>query len=168
MPETNRLTTLIFRTWNLGLLLIVLVTNVQANSHDRHAGYYYPQPASREVYKARAATLAKASRKRRIVFVTELVNQMMNNPYPPPFAIYAKGEDAEKMIITSLYDNAYNTLYRMRGLLALLSARARSTPIFREYQVEDLFTYLDLLKLLGFKRLTVTDGDRFAHQIDIE
>ncbi len=140
---------------------------VQAADIDRHAGYYYPQPGSHEIYKARATTLAQASRKGRIVFVTDLVNQMMNNPYPPPFAIYAKGVDAEKMIITGLNANAYNTLYRMRGLLALLSARARSTPIFRKYQVEDLFTYLDLLKLLGFKRLTLTDGDQFAHQIDI-
>lgn len=134
-------------------------------SADRHAGYYYPQPASREVYEARAATLADASRKRRILFVTELTNQMMNNPYPPPFAVFAKGAQAEKMIITSLYAGGYDTLYRMRALLALLSARARSTPVFTDYQVEDLFTFLDLLKLLGFEQLTVTDGDRFAHQI---
>ena len=93
---------------------------------------------------------------------------MMNNPYPPPFAVFAKGAEAEKMIITSLYADGYNTLFRMRGLLALLSARARSTPIFTEYQVEDLFTFLDLLKLLGFKQLTVTDGDVFAHQIRVE
>ena len=152
----------------LGLLMVSLCAGAQSADEDRHVGYYYPEPSSREVYKARAATLAEASRKRRIVFVTELVNQMMNNPYPPPFAIFAKGTDAEKMIITGLYDNSYNSLYRMRGLLALLSARARSTPIFHEYQVEDLFTYLDLLKLLGFKRLTVTDGNHFAHQIDIQ
>jgi hypothetical protein len=135
---------------------------------DRHVGYYYPQPTSSEVYESRAATLADASRKRRIVFVTELTNQMMNNPYPPPFALFAKGAEAQKVIITSLYANGYNTLYRMRGLLALLSARARSTPIFAQYQVEDLFTFLDLLKLLGFELLTVTDGDRFAHQILIQ
>lgn len=139
-----------------------------ARSADRHVGYYYPEPTSREVYESRAAILADASRKRRIVFVTELTNQMMNNPYPPPFVLFAKGAEAQKVIITSLYADGYNTLYRMRGLLALLSARARSTPIFAQYQVEDLFTFLDLLKLLGFELLTVTDGDRFAHQILIE
>jgi hypothetical protein len=150
-------------TW-LALLLWVPACAI---ADDRHAGYYYPAPGSEEIYEARAATLADASRKRRILFVTELTNQMMNNPYPPPFAVFAKGAQAEKMIITSLYENGYNTLYRMRGLLALLSARARSTPIFTEYQVEDLFTFLDLLKLLGFVQITVTDGDRFAHQIAI-
>ena len=158
------------RSFQFGCFALLLCLNSSSLSanEDRHAGYYYPKLNSQEVYTARAATLANASRKRRIVFVTELVNQMMSNPYPPPFAIYAKGSEAEKMIITGLYDNAYNTLYRMRGLLALLSARARGTPIFHEYQVEDLFTYLDLLKLLGFKQLTVTDGDQFAHQINIE
>lgn len=61
---------------------------------DRHARYYYPAPASSEVYEARAAMLPDSSRKRRILF-------------------------------------------------------------------------LDLLKLMGFELLTVTDGDRFAHQIHI-
>lgn len=135
---------------------------------DRHAGYYYPIPATSEVYEARAATLPDATRKRRILFVTELTNQMLENPYPPPVAIFAKGAEAEKLIITSLYEGGYNTMYRMRGLLAMLSARSRVTPIFREFEVEDLFTFYDLLKLLGFELVTVTDGDRFAHQIKIK
>jgi hypothetical protein len=139
-----------------------------ALAEDRHAGYYYPIPATSETYTARAVPLPDASRKRRILFVTELSNQMVNSAYPPQFAIFAKGEDAEKLIITALYADGYNTVYRMRGLLAMLSAKARTTPIFRAYEVEDLFTFLDLLKLLGFDQLTVTDGDRFAHQIKIE
>lgn len=138
-----------------------------AFADDRHAGYYYPIPATSEVYEARATTLPDASRKRRILFVTELTNQMLANPYPPPVAIFAKGAEAEKLIITALYDDGYNTIYRMRGLLAMLSARARMTPLFREFEVEDLFTFFDLLKLLGFELVTVTDGDRFAHQIKI-
>ncbi|HSS63972.1 MAG TPA: molybdopterin-guanine dinucleotide biosynthesis protein A [Gammaproteobacteria bacterium] len=148
---------------------VILTTAMStALAEDRHAGYYYPIPATSEIYTARAVTLPDASRKRRILFVTELSNQMLNNAYPPPVAIFAKGEEAEKLIITALYADGYNTLYRMRGLLAMLSARARTTPIFRAYEVEDLFTFFDLLKLLGFEQLTVTDGDRFAHQIEIK
>lgn len=149
----------------VALAAALACAGVAADAGDRHAGYYYPPPATSEIYEARAVTLPDASRKRRILFVTELTNQMMGNPYPPPFALFAKGAEAEKMIITSLYADGYNTLYRMRGLLALLSARARSTPVFTDYQVEDLFTFLDLLKLLGFEQLTVTDGKDFAHQI---
>ncbi len=153
-----------------GILAIATVTIAMsgARADDRHAGYYYPIPATSEIYTARAATLPDASRKRRILFVTELSNQMISSSYAPPVAIFAKGEEAEKLIITGLYDDGYDTLYRMRGLLAMLSARARTTPIFRTYEVEDLFTFFDLLKLLGFQQLTVTDGDRFAHQIEIK
>ena len=134
---------------------------------DRHVGYYYPTPQTQETYRARAETFADSNRKRRIFFVTELTNQMMDNPYPPPFAVFAKGDEAQKLIITALYDDGYNTLFRMRGLLAILTARSRATPIFQEFEVQDVFTFLDLLKLLGFERLTVTDGDKFAHQINI-
>jgi len=165
-----------FATWfayairvvSLLLVALLLCFSRWAVSGDRHADYYYPVPATSEKYTARATTLPDANRKRRILFVTELTNQMMQNSYPPPFAMFAKGAEAEKMIITSLYADGLNTLYRMRGLLAILTARARVTPIFREFQVEDVYTFLDLLKLLGYKQLTVTDGDKFAHQILIE
>ncbi|MCZ6859651.1 MAG: molybdopterin-guanine dinucleotide biosynthesis protein A [Alphaproteobacteria bacterium] len=134
--------------------------------YDRHEGYYYPPLQNPpEIYKARATTLPEANRKRRLAFVTALTNQMMQNPYPPPFALFAKGDDAEKLIIVSLYDNAYNTIYRGRGLLAILTAAARMTPIFRKHQVEDVFTFFDLLKLQGFERVTVSDGKEFSHQI---
>ena len=143
-------------------------TAAHALEVDRHAGYYYPIAATSERYSARSQTLPDSNRKRRVLFVTELTNQMMDSPYPPPFALFAKGEHAEKMIITSLYDGAYDTLYRMRGLLAQLTARARATPIFRSNEVEDRYTFFDLLHLLGFERLTVTDGKTFAHRIEIE
>jgi hypothetical protein len=134
--------------------------------YDRHEGYYYPPLQSPpEIYKARAVTLAEASRARRIAFVTELTNQMMRNPYPPPFAIFAKGDDAEKIIIVGLFEGGYNTIYRARGLLAMLTARARMTPIFRKHQVEDVFTFFDFLKLQGFQRLTITDGKSYSHQV---
>lgn len=152
----------------IAMLACTLAFTTATWAQDRHAGYYYPTPASSETYVSRTPTLADSDRRRRIGFVTELSNQMLDSPYPPPFALFAKGDDAQKMIITSLHANSLNTLYRMRGLLAQLTARARSTPMFRAYEVDDLFTFLDLLKLLGFRQLTFTDGDRFAHQILIE
>jgi len=134
--------------------------------YDRHEGYYYPPLQSApEVYKARAVTLAEASRERRIAFVTALTNQMMRNPYPPPFAIFAKGDNAEKLIIVGLFEGGYNTVYRARALLALLTARARMTPVFRKHQVEDIFTFFDFLKLQGFDRLTISDGKSYSHQV---
>ena len=140
-----------------------------ARAGDRHANYYYPKPQSTEVYKARANVLPEASRRSRIAFVTHVMNEMIRkNPYPPQYVIFAKGDDAEKMIIVSLVGDGYNTIYRMRALLALLTAVARTTPVFKEEQVEDYYTYLDLCKMLGFKQITVSDGKTFAHQIRIE
>jgi hypothetical protein len=142
---------------------------VAARADDRHADYYYPTPQSSEVYKARAEILPEASRRSRIAFVTHVMNEMIRkNPYPPQYAIFAKGTEAEKMIIVGLVGDSYDTLYRMRALLATLTAVARTTPLFKEERVEDYFTYLDLCKMLGFKQLTVSDGKTFAHQIRID
>ena len=153
------------RVWGLVSLLVVAPA---AAADDRHAGYYYPTPQDEEIYVARAQTLPGSDRRRRVLFVTELTAQMLALPYAPTHAVYAKGEHAEKLIITSLHADWYGTLYRMRALLAQMTAMARTTPMFREFEVDDLFTFLDLLKLLGFRQLTVTDGERYAHQYLIE
>lgn len=148
---------------------LLLAPIAGASADDRHADYYYPTPQSTETYEARAQMLPEASRRSRIAFVTHVMNEMIRkNPYPPQYAIFAKGEEAEKMIIVSLTGDGYDTLYRMRALLAVLTAVARTTPLFKEERVEDYFTYLDLCKMLGFKQLTVSDGKKFAHQIKID
>jgi len=149
-----------------GLLPALNQAQAQAQtSSDRHAGYYYPKPATIEVYKARAKTLRDANRRRRIGFVTAAVGSMRERPYPPNFAVFPKGSDAQKLIIVSNQAGRLNTIYRARALLATLTSVARTTPIFQEYAVEDIFTFLDLLKMLGFTQVTVSDGDAFAHQI---
>ncbi len=147
----------------------LLVALPAAGQNDRHAGIYYPEPQSRETYKARTRTLPEASRNARIGFVTNLTNGMIaQNPYPPQFTMFAKGTHGQKLIIIALFDNSYNTLYRARALLAQLTANARVTPIFQEYAEEDKLTFLDLCKMLGFRQLTISDGKNFAHQIMIE
>jgi len=140
-------------------------TETPVERHDRHTGYYYPVPQHVEEYTVRSVVLPEADRSRRIGFVTAMTNQMLNNPYPPPFAVYAKGTEAEKLIIVGLEDDRYDTLYRARALLAQLTAVARTTPVFTDHGVEDYFTFFDLLNMLGFEQLTISDGDRFAHQV---
>ncbi len=135
---------------------------------DRHANYYYPPPQTRETYKSVAVTLPDSDRDRRLGFVTAMTQQLLNNPYPPTFSMFAKGDDAEKLIIVSLTDDGYNTLYRARALFAILTANARLTPFFQEHAVEDIFTFFDLCKLLGFKQITWSDGKTLAHQITLK
>ena len=153
------------------LLLAAPLTHAQEGADDegdRHAGYYYPEPQSEEVYEARAVALPESDRSRRLAFVTLLTQQQLTAPYPPSLAMYAKGTEAEKLIIVGLRDGPMDTLYRARGVLAMLTASARTSELFRQYHVQDIFTFLDLLKLLGFERLTVSDGKEWAHVIYIE
>ena len=108
------------------------------------------------------------NRRRRIGFVTELTNQSLSRSYPPSYVIFAKGTHAQKLIITGLSDNGYNTLFRARALFAMLTAMARSTQFFREQPNADRYTFFDLAKLLGFELITFTDGDSFTHQIELK
>lgn len=145
----------------------VLVTPARADD-DRRAGYYYPEPKSSEVYVARATMLQQASRTLRIGFLTGLTNKQLAAPYPPQFAVFAKGDDADRMIIVALADGQFSTLYRARALLAQLTAMMRGTDLFRQMGVDDFFTFFDMAKMFGFKEIVISDGENFAHRIEIE
>jgi hypothetical protein len=137
-------------------------------SEESQNGYYYPDLTSREVFTSRASPLPEATRITRLAFVTNLTQQQLNKAYPPPFAIFAKGNDAQKLIIVSLGDSGFRTLYQARALLAQLTAVARTTGIVRDMKVDDIFTFFDLARLLGFVEITVSDGETFAHQVKLE
>lgn len=135
---------------------------------DRLQGYYYPPVTSRETYVSRAKTLQDSTRARRLGFVSGLTQQLANMPYAPTYAIFAKGEDATRLIVVAYSDGQIDTVYRARALFASLTALARLTPLFEQLQVEELFTFFDLCKLLGFKTITVSDGRKFTHQVVIK
>jgi len=134
---------------------------------DEFIGFYYPKPNEIEVFDSRARRMAQATRHMRVGFIVGIVDQMLKRPFPPPISVFVKGDHAEKMIIVANSPGYLNTLYRVRAYLATLTTVARTMPIFSEMQVEDVATFLDLLKILGFTQLTVSDGDSFAHQIEI-
>ncbi|MEQ8349808.1 MAG: hypothetical protein RIB84_17190 [Sneathiellaceae bacterium] len=153
------------------LLLFCLalpVDGARAAADDRHEGYYYPSPVTSETYESRAQVMPEASRATRLGFVTGLTQQLLSRPYPPGYVIFAKGADAEKMIILAVGQNGFRTLFQARGLLAELTAVARSTSLLQELSVEDIFTYFDLARLLGFSQITISNGIDFSHQIELE
>ena len=140
----------------------------EVTTDDNHANYYYPTPQTTETYEARVQTLAESDRSRRIGFVTGLTKQLLSQRYDPGYAIFAKGDDADKLIIVATEGGHFDTMYRARALLANLTAISRMTPFFQQYTLADQATFLDLLKLLGFKQVTISDGANFAHQITIK
>lgn len=170
------------RRWRLAAATVAAVTvfgvtaamaqddgsDTSAASSDRYIGYYYPGPVTEETYVARAKTLPDASRAGRIAFVTALAQEQMAAPYQPSLAMFVKGNQADKLIVVALRDGIFDTVYRMRGVLAMMTASARSTDLFKAYKVQDLFTFFDMLKLLGFQKITLTDGKSVTHTVYIK
>jgi hypothetical protein len=150
------------------VLLTIIFAAMPSKASDRHAGYYYPEPVTKEVYRPRARKMMRANKQARIAFVTSITNAMLNKvAYPPQYAIFSKGARQEKLIIVGIRDDAYNTIFRARALLARLTAVARTTRIIQEQLKPGDLTFLDLLNLLGFEQMTISDGKSFSHQITI-
>ena len=150
------------------ILLPMLAAGTVHAADDRHEGYYYPGPVTSERYVGRADQIANADRGQRLGFITGLTGEQLARPYWPTFVIFAKGAEAEKMIIVASGDAGFRTIYQARALLAQLTATARGTPLFRELKVEDLFTFFDLAKMLGFNQIVISDGESFSHRVSIE
>ncbi len=148
-------------------VLLFLVSAAQA-TEDRHEGYYYPGPVTAESYVGRAETLVNTDRGKRLGFITGLTGEQLARPYWPTFVVFAKGAEAEKLIIVSTGNSGFRTIFQARALLAQLTATARGTPLFRELKVEDIFTFFDLAKMLGFEQIVISDGESFAHRVSIE
>jgi hypothetical protein len=140
----------------------------QPEPFDRHEGYYYPPPAQIESYVAKVSTLPDSDRRRRLGFVIGITKEQQGQNFAPVHAVFAKGDEADKLIIVGLEDGRLNTIYRVRALLATLTAVARVTPFFQENAPEEEATFFDLLKLLGFRQVTITDGVAYTHQVLIE
>lgn len=152
----------------LAAALLLLLAGSPASADDKHEGYYYPEVGSREVYQSRIKTLPDSDRARRIGFVTGVTAGQTERPYAPITAMFAKGTQAEKLILVGLQDGPLDTLYRARAVLAMLTATARTTAVFRDLDPDAQYTFLDLLKLLGFTQITISDGRSWAHRIDID
>jgi hypothetical protein len=135
---------------------------------DRYVGYYYPKLTSSETFTSSLQSVAGVERAQRIQFVTVVSQGTIQAAYRVPYAVFAKGEKADKMIIVGLQPGEFSTIYRMRGILANMTTMSRLSPFFQEHTVAEDATFFDLLKLLGFQSLTITDGEKIAHQVTIK
>jgi hypothetical protein len=139
-----------------------------AATDDKYVGYYYPKPSSTEVYESAMQTIAGVDRPQRVQFVTVVSQGTIQSSYRVPYAVFVKGEKADKLIIVGLAPNEFGTIYRMRALLANMTTMSRLSPFFQERTVAEDATFFDLLKLLGFTTVTITDGDKLTHQVTIK
>ncbi|MEP3045632.1 MAG: hypothetical protein ABJL55_06890 [Roseibium sp.] len=139
-----------------------------ATAFDSHAGYYYPDAQTRESYVTEVTIDPTAEPRSRAGFVIGLAAQHTNQNHDPGYHLFAKGGELEKLIIVATGDGRYDTLYRMRALLAALTSMARATELFSRTDHPHELNFLDFCKLIGFKQVTISNGKDLTHQIKIQ
>ena len=139
-----------------------------AATEDRYVGYYYPAPTSTEVFESKLQTLPGADRAQRVQFTTIVAQGTLQGSYRFPYAVFVKGGPAERLIIVGLQPGELSTIYRMRAVLANMTAQSRLSSFFQERTIAEDSTFFDLLKMLGFKSVTITDGEKLTHQVTIK
>ncbi|MGI9355543.1 MAG: hypothetical protein ACR2PF_10345 [Rhizobiaceae bacterium] len=152
----------------LSSVLSCLLLISAALAADSHSGRYYPEPASSEVYTSPFPRLPNAGKRTRVGFTVGLNARQLKRGYAPTYHMFAKGSEAEKLIIVATGDGRYDTLYRIRGLLAAMTAEARLSPLFRQLATPENVNFFDLVRMTGFSQITVSDGRAFAHRINLE
>jgi hypothetical protein len=135
---------------------------------DRELGFYYPKPKYIESYRARMRILPIASRITRLDFIQRIAFMAHNKPYLANSSIFSSGASSENMIVISSVNGRLDTVYRVRAALVNLAALARKMPVFRRFKGEANLTFYDLGKMLGFKKITVSDGRKYTYQIHLK
>lgn len=130
--------------------------------------YYYPAISSEEVFSRDLGTTPPAGRVVRVGFTTQITKAQLDAPESPRFVIFAKGADAQHMVIIALDDDIFKTVYRARAVLAQLTSNARGTDFFIENGIQSHATWFDLAKLLGFEDLVISDGATWSHRVIFE
>jgi hypothetical protein len=139
-----------------------------ASAHSKHEGYYYPRITSREVYHPATRPLKQMDRRARLLFVAGMTQGQSESAYAPRYAIFAKGDDAEKMIIVGLDDSILATIYRARAVMASLSSLARLSPLLKDADLDDQLNFYDIARLIGFTEITISDGRAFTHRVTLQ
>ena len=147
------------------LLAVAILASASLAQADDRAGYYYPPITSDEVFDRDLGVTPAADRRQRVGFVTHITKAQLAAPESPRFVVFAKGSEAEHMIMVALDDQIFKTLFRARALLAQLTSNARGTDFFFEHGIEDSATWFDLARILGFEDLVISDGETWAHKV---
>ena len=129
--------------------------------------YYYPPVESEEVFARDLAVAPPAGRNVRVGFTTQITKAQLAAPESPRFVIFAKGDEAQHMIIIALDDQVFKTIYRARAVLAQLTANVRGAEFFVNKIRYDA-TWFDLAKMLRFEDLVISDGETWSHRVIFE
>ena len=145
-------------------LAFILIAGV-ASANDRHSGYYYPEITSTEVFD-RVIRRPGSNRSVRVDFLTQLTLAQLAAPESPRFVFFAKGEGSNDLILVALDDDVFRTIYRARALMAQMTSNIRNGPLFQEQDLQTVATFYDLLQMLEFDSLVISDGHSWSHRVE--
>ena len=84
----------------------------------------------------------------------------------PRFVFFAKGSDAKHLSVVALDDGVFSTLFRARAVLAQMTSNMRNNDFFRQQELQHVATFFDLLQLMEFDTLVISDGETWSHQVN--
>ncbi|MFK7745347.1 MAG: hypothetical protein AB8B47_09845 [Roseobacter sp.] len=137
-----------------------------ANAEDRYVGYYYPEVSTEETFDRVVRTSQGAGKAVRIDFVNVLTTAQLEAPESPRFVFFTKGEASKTLLLVALDDEVFSTIYRARAILAQLTVSVRKGGFFRTEELQYVATFYDLLQLMQFDELIISDGENWAHQVN--
>ena len=137
-----------------------------ATAQDKYVGYYYPEIGSEETFSRVITNAPRAGKNIRVNFVTPITKAQLEAPESPRFVLFTKGGESDTLIMIALDDEVFKTLYRARALMAQLTSNIRGTAFFRQQNLEVTGTFYDMLQLMSFKHLVISDGENWSHQVN--
>jgi hypothetical protein len=147
-------------------LLTAILLAPLAAAEDRYQGYYYPEIGTEETFDRLIRNSEGANKTTRIDFVNVLTSAQLDAPESPRFVFFSKGEDAATLILVALDDEVFSTLYRARAIMAQLTVSVRQGGFFRQEDLQYVATFYDLLQLMEFDELIISDGQNWAHRVN--
>jgi hypothetical protein len=136
-----------------------------AYADDSRVGYYYPEVSSEEGFERVIRDAGPSSKAVRVDFINRITQAQISAPESPRFVFYAKGHDASTLIMTALDDEIFSTIYRARAIMAQLTVNVRQNGFFKQEQLQYVATFYDLLQLMQFDELMITDGETWTHRV---
>lgn len=158
----------VMRSVLAGIFVLTLIgwTSGPGEAADRYAGYYFPEITSEEVFDRILVDVPAPAKEDRVRFIGAITKAQLEAPENPRFVIFPKGADSDTLIITALDDDVFKTLFRARAQMAQISANLRSSPFFRELNLDIEGTFFDMLQIMEFEALIVTDGETWSHRVN--
>lgn len=127
----------------------------------------YPTFTSEEDYISPLDPLHDRDAGTRERFVASLTEQQVSRGYPPQAALVLAGIDSEELVVMSLHRSALATPFQARAYLTQLAPSLRNLPMVADSGAARKAGTLDILKLFGFRRVVVSDGDSYSMLINV-